>query len=39
VHIYERIIDVMRALQSDELASQKSASAKEQDAGAGETGK
>ena len=39
VHIYERIIDVMRALQSDELASQKSASAKEQDARAGETGK
>src|SRR5580698_10580904 len=39
VHIYERIIDVMRALQSEELASQKSASAKEQDARAGETGK
>jgi len=39
VHIYERIIDVMRALQSDELASQKSASAKEQDARSGETGK
>lgn len=35
VHIYERIIDVMRALQSDELASQKSASAREQDAQAG----
>ena len=39
VHIYERIIDVMRALQQDELASQRSASAKEQDARAGETGK
>jgi len=39
VHIYERIIDVMRALQSEELASQKSASAKERDASAGETGK
>jgi chorismate mutase len=39
VHIYERIIDVMRALQQDELASQRSASAKEQDAHAGETGK
>ncbi|MBX6359794.1 chorismate mutase [Pseudacidobacterium ailaaui] len=33
VHIYERIIDVMRALQQDELASQRSASS------AGETGK
>ncbi len=33
VHIYERIIDVMRALQSDELASQRSAER------AGETGK
>ncbi len=39
VHIYERIIDVMRALQQDELASQRSASAKKQDARAGETGK
>jgi chorismate mutase-like protein len=39
VHIYERIIDVMRALQSDELASQKSASAQQQDARTGETGK
>ena len=39
VHIYERIIDVMRALQQEELASQKSASATEQDARAGETGK
>ena len=39
VHIYERIIDVMRALQSDELASQRSAPAKGQDAQAGETGK
>ena len=39
VHIYERIIDVMRALQSDELASQKSASAKELGARTGETGK
>ena len=38
-HIYERIIDVMRALQQDELASQRSASAKAQDARAGETGK
>jgi chorismate mutase len=33
VHIYERIIDVMRALQQDELASRRSASA------TGETGK
>lgn len=33
VHIYERIIDVMRALQQDELASQRSASA------TGETGR
>jgi chorismate mutase len=32
VHIYERIIDVMRALQQDELASQRSKTA-------GETGK
>jgi len=39
VHIYERIIDVMRALQQEELASQKSASAREPDARAGETGK
>ena len=39
VHIYERIIDVMRALQTEELASQKSASAKEPDARTGETGK
>jgi hypothetical protein len=39
VHIYERIIDVMRALQQDELASQRSASAKERDARTGETGK
>jgi len=39
VHIYERIIDVMRALQQDELASQKSASTKGHDAQAGETGK
>jgi chorismate mutase-like protein len=39
IHIYERIIDVMRALQQDELASQRSASTKEQDARAGETGK
>lgn len=39
VHIYERIIDVMRALQTDELASEKSASAKGRDARAGETGK
>jgi chorismate mutase len=39
VHIYERIIDVMRALQSDELASQRAASAKAQDAQAGGTGK
>ncbi|QNI31985.1 chorismate mutase [Alloacidobacterium dinghuense] len=39
VHIYERIIDVMRALQSDELASQRSASAKGKDARTGETGK
>jgi chorismate mutase-like protein len=39
VHIYERIIDVMRALQSDELASQRSASAKKQDVQAGGTGK
>ena len=34
-HIYERIIDVMRALQSQELASQRSADAKK----TGETGK
>jgi chorismate mutase len=33
VHIYERIIDVMRALQQDELASQRS------EPSAGETGK
>jgi chorismate mutase len=33
VHIYERIIDVMRALQQDELASQRS------ETSAGETGK
>ncbi|HZU09974.1 MAG TPA: chorismate mutase [Pseudacidobacterium sp.] len=33
VHIYERIIDVMRALQQDELASQRSGPS------AGETGK
>src|SRR6202021_4109784 len=39
VHIYERIIDVMRALQSDELASQRSASAQKQDVQAGGTGK
>jgi chorismate mutase len=39
VHIYERIIDVMRALQQEELASQRSASAKQEDASAGETGK
>ena len=39
VRIYERIIDVMRALQSDELASQRSASAKQQDVQAGGTGK
>ena len=39
VHIYERIIDVMRALQSDELASQRSASATAKDARTGETGK
>ncbi len=31
-HIYERIIDVMRALQRDELASRKSASAEGQSA-------
>src|ERR1700693_1400567 len=31
-HIYERIIDVMRALQKDELASQNSASPHESDA-------
>ena len=30
-HIYERIIDVMRALQRDELASQKNASATNQE--------
>jgi chorismate mutase-like protein len=39
VHIYERIIDVMRALQTEELASQKSVSAQKQDTSAGETGK
>src|ERR1700728_696738 len=39
IHIYERIIDVMRALQSDELASQRSASAQKQDVQAGGTGK
>lgn len=32
VHIYERIIDVMRALQKNELASQRSASAPGQSA-------
>jgi chorismate mutase len=31
-HIYERVIDVMRALQRDELASQNTASPQERDA-------
>lgn len=39
VHIYERIIDVMRALQTERLASQENASARERDARPGETGK
>jgi chorismate mutase len=41
MHIYERIIDVMRALQRDELASQKNASAadNQEQAGAQETRK
>jgi len=34
-HIYERIIDVMRALQRDELASQRNAPAQEPGHGAG----
>jgi hypothetical protein len=42
-HIYERIIDVMRALQRDELASERNALAQAQGHGTGaetpETGK
>jgi hypothetical protein len=34
-HIYERIIDVMRALQRDELASERNAQAKESGHGIG----
>ena len=34
-HIYERIIDVMRALQRDELASQRNAQASEPGQGTG----
>lgn len=36
-HIYERIIDVMRALQRNELASQKNAQAAQQSAAPGQT--
>lgn len=38
-HIYERIIDVMRSLQKDELASSRSASGKEPGAHEEKTGK